>query len=191
MRKGGNIKRFFNAVAMAVVLALLLNLASSVTAGSEENRSYLEKAKADAEKARAEAAKAMAEAEAAIAEAEAAMANAEKAKAKAKEEKEAALEKMVGSGYFPDDFAMTTPDGSTTAIFSHKKHTERERLRCIECHPNVFLMKVGKDVVKRGSLDMASMQKGRYCGNCHNGDKAFSVSSIEHCKRCHPKSANK
>ena len=139
-----------------------------------------------AEKARAEAEKAMAEAESAMAEADRAIAEAQRLKAKAREEKADALEKMVAAGRYPEDIAMTEPDTSTVAVFSHKKHTERERLKCIECHPNVFIMKVGKNVVKKGQLTMAEMKKGKYCGNCHNGHKAFSVTDITSCKRCHP-----
>lgn len=161
-------------------------LTSSVLAGQNDSN-YLEKAKLGAEKARAEAEKAMAEAELAISQAEKAISDAENIKAKAKKDKVEALEKMVQEGHIPEDIAMKSPENSTVAVFSHNKHTQREKLRCIECHPKVFIMKVGKSVVKKGHLTMAEMKKGKYCGNCHDGSKAFSVTSIEHCKRCHPK----
>ncbi len=174
------------AAAFAVLLGGIVAPSFSVFAADDVSV-YLEKARLDAEKARANAQKAIAEAEQAIAEAERAIAIAEKSKAKAKEDKADAMEKMVEHGYFPDDITLAAPDGSVRAVFSHKKHTERERLRCIECHPKVFIMKKGKNVVKGGHLTMADMKKGKYCGNCHNGHKAFSVSSIKSCKRCHPK----
>ena len=158
-----------------------------LTKAEEENVDYIAKAKYDAEKARADAEKAMAEAEMAIAEAERAIDVAERARSAAKKEKAHAIEKMVEAHRYPEDIAMTVPESTTTAIFSHKKHTEREHLRCIECHPKVFIMKVGKNVVKKGQLTMSEMKKGKYCGNCHNGHKAFSVSDIASCKRCHPK----
>ena len=153
----------------------------------EKAPDYVEKAKYDAEKARANAEKDMAEAEMAMERAERAMEKAEQARLEAKQEKAKAIEKMVEAHRYPEDLAMTVPDSGTTAIFSHKKHTEREHLRCIECHPKVFIMKVGKNVVKKGQLTMAEMKKGKYCGNCHNGHKAFSVNDIASCKRCHPK----
>ncbi|MFC1837323.1 cytochrome c3 family protein [Thermodesulfobacteriota bacterium] len=154
----------------------------------DEVPDYVEKARFDAEKARAEAEKAMAEAERAMVEAEMAMERAERARQEAKHEKAKAIEKMVEAHRYPDDIDMTVPDSGTTAVFSHKKHTDREHLKCIECHPKVFIMKVGKNVVKKGQLTMAEMKKGKYCGNCHNGHKAFSVNDIASCKRCHPKS---
>ncbi len=154
---------------------------------AEDAVDYAAKAKYDAERARADAEKAMAEAEMAIAEAERAIAAAERAKSAAKQEKAKALEKMVEAHRYPEDISMTVPGSQTSAVFSHKKHTERERLKCIECHPKVFIMKVGKNVVKKGQLTMSEMKKGKYCGNCHNGHKAFSVSDISSCKKCHPK----
>jgi len=186
MLKGGNFFKISCAVTFVFVLALLLTLAPRIGM-SEESNDYVDKARFDAEKARSDAEKAMAEAEKAIAEAERAISMAEKTKAKAKEEKAHALEKMVSSHYFPDDISMTAPGSTTPAVFSHGKHTEREKLSCIECHPKVFIMKVGKNVVKTGQLTMSEMKKGKYCGNCHNGEKAFSVTEISSCQKCHPK----
>ena len=178
----------FDALLLVVLYAVTFVSPFSVQAeDGKEAAIYLEKARLDAEKARATAQKAMAEAEKAMAEADRAIAEAEKNKAAAKEAKADAMEKMVEHGYFPGDITLAAPDGSARAVFSHKKHTQRERLRCIECHPKVFIMKKGKNVVKGGNLTMEEMKKGKYCGNCHNGHKAFSVNSIEFCKRCHPK----
>ena len=160
---------------------------SGLTQAEDETADYVAKAKADAEKARLDAEKAMAEAEMAMERAEQAMDKAEQARIEAKKEKAKAIEKMVEAHRYPEDIAMTVPDSGTTAIFSHKKHTQREHIKCIECHPNVFIMKVGKNVVKKGQLTMAEMKKGKYCGNCHNGHKAFGVNDIAACKKCHPK----
>ncbi|MBW2467532.1 MAG: cytochrome c3 family protein [Deltaproteobacteria bacterium] len=189
MRKNGNTLQTvrFATLLLAVMFALAFVSPFPVQAEDDEAMKYLEKARLDAEKAKADAAKAMAEAEKAMAEADRAIAEAEKNKAAAREAKEDAMEKMVEHGYFPDDISLDTPDGSVRAVFSHKKHTQRERLRCIECHPKVFVMKKGKNVVKGGALTMEEMKKGKYCGNCHNGHKAFSVNAIDSCKRCHPK----
>ena len=186
MRKGGNITGYIGLLEVLFIIAMVFSAVPNM-AWADESSDYVEKARLDALKAKADAQKAMAEAEMAIAEAEHAIAEAERAKAKAKKQKEHAMEKMVGHGYYPDEIAMTAPGSTTPAVFSHRKHTERERLRCIECHPKVFIMKAGSNVVKKGQLTMAEMKKGKYCGNCHNGHKAFSVTDIASCKRCHPK----
>lgn len=182
MLNGGLMRAIHTAALVFLVALLFITPQKGISA---EATDYVEKARLDAEKARADAEKAMAEAEKAIAEAERAIADAERSKSKAKEEKAKAMEKMVSSHYFPDDISMTAPGSTTPAVFSHAKHTEREQLKCIECHPRVFIMKVGKNVVKAGQLTMSEMKKGKYCGNCHNGHKAFSVTEITSCKRCH------
>jgi c(7)-type cytochrome triheme protein len=97
------------------------------------------------------------------------------------------MEKMASARYFPEDITLADPEGKSTAAFSHNRHIAREKLKCTECHPYVFIMKVGDKVLKRGHLAMEQMEKGKYCGNCHNGEKAFSVSVKESCRRCHPR----
>lgn len=186
MWKGDKITKLTGLLLIPLFVGTILFALPGLALAAGADSDQVTKAKFDAEKARADAKKAMAEAEKAIAEAERAIAQAQRVKDQAKKEKEHAMEKMVEAGYFPEDFAMTAPGSTTPAIFSHKKHTQREKLRCIECHPKVFIMKVGKNVVKKGQLTMAEMKKGKYCGNCHNGHKAFSVTDIASCKRCHP-----
>lgn len=186
MWKGDQITKATGLLVALLFVVTVVFAAPGLAPAAEADVNSVDKAKLDAEKAKSDAEKAMAEAEKAIAEAERAIAEAQRAKDQAKKEKEHAMEKMVDAGYFPDDIAMTAPGSTTPAIFSHKKHTQRERLRCIECHPKVFIMKVGKNVVKKGQLTMAEMKKGKYCGNCHNGHKAFNVTDIASCKRCHP-----
>ncbi len=108
-------------------------------------------------------------------------------KARAKKEGDESLDMMIAAEYFPEDITLEDPKGKSSAVFSHKSHIAREKLKCVECHPYVFLMKVDDKVVKQGHLTMEQMKKGKYCGNCHNGEKAFSVSKKESCKKCHPK----
>lgn len=187
MQKNDQVHRIIQGVAMLVVaFALVIGpVKSGWTEGTTDQ--YLEKARLDALKAKADAEKAMAEAEKAMAEAEAVISKAEANMKKTSGEEEHAVDKMVSAGYFPDDITLSDAEGKSTAVFSHKKHTEREKLRCIECHPKVFIMKVDDQVVKKGHLTMEEMKKGKYCGNCHNGHKAFSVSDVKSCRRCHPK----
>ena len=170
-----------------VACALVVGQAKSGWTADATTDEYLERARLDAEKAKADAAKAMAEAEKAMAEADAVINRAEAARKEAEKYKEHAMDKMITAGYFPDDITLSDATGKSTAVFSHKKHTTREKLKCIECHPKVFIMKVDDKVVKKGQLTMEEMKKGKYCGCCHNGTKAFSVSDVKSCRRCHPK----
>lgn len=103
----------------------------------------------------------------------------------AKEKKGEAMGNMVDAEYFPEDIILADQQGKSSAIFSHKRHLAREKQKCTACHPGVFIMKVDDKVVKQG-LTMEQMEKGEYCGDCHDGVKAFSVSTEESCKKCHP-----
>jgi len=60
--------------------------------------------------------------------------------------------------------------------FSHKSHIALSP-DCTTCHPALFA--AGKN--KRAS--MSDMEKGKSCGACHNGKKAFGIDS---CTTCHP-----
>ena len=61
-----------------------------------------------------------------------------------------------------------------TVVFSHVKHGTN----CNECHPKLFIKKSNSNHVS-----MKAMEKGKSCGACHNGKKAFSVKGD--CSRCH------
>ena len=61
-------------------------------------------------------------------------------------------------------------------LFSHNKHLANTP-DCATCHPRLF--KAGKN----RTFTMAEMYKGRSCGACHDGKKAFSVTK---CEQCHP-----
>ena len=189
MQKNDQVQRIIRVgiLVFVVAFALVVGPVKSGWTTDATTDDYLENARVGAEAAKAEAEKAMIEAEKAMAEAEEVISRARAAKAKAKKDKAHALEKMVGSGYFPDDITLTDVEGKTAAVFSHQKHTSREKLKCTECHPRIFIMKVDDKVVKQGNLTMEEMKKGKFCGNCHNGQKAFSVSDIKSCRRCHPK----
>jgi c(7)-type cytochrome triheme protein len=55
-------------------------------------------------------------------------------------------------------------------------------LKCGDCHTKIFKMKKGGDVFK-----MADINEGKYCGECHNGTKAFKASDPANCAKCHKK----
>lgn len=62
--------------------------------------------------------------------------------------------------------------------FSHTKHGAN----CGQCHPKIFKKKNDKSN-RRRHVTMIQMEKGRGCGACHNGKKAFSVKGD--CVTCH------
>lgn len=60
--------------------------------------------------------------------------------------------------------------------FSHNKHLAKSS-NCAVCHPSLF------STSKSQRYTMSDMEKGKSCGACHNGTKAFSISK---CAACHP-----
>ncbi len=62
------------------------------------------------------------------------------------------------------------------SVFSHWYH--RIRYRCYACHPSIFEMKRGTRIT------MDEIDKGKFCGACHNGKVAWSV-SFDSCTKCH------
>jgi c(7)-type cytochrome triheme protein len=59
--------------------------------------------------------------------------------------------------------------------FSHNKHLAKIK-DCATCHTKLY--KTGKNP----TVSMAEMEKGKSCGFCHNGKKAFGV---DKCSKCH------
>jgi len=66
--------------------------------------------------------------------------------------------------------------GVTDAVFSHQVHIGM--FKCPDCHTKTFPYKTG--ALK---ATMASMEKGKSCGSCHNGKDAFTVAG--ECDKCH------
>jgi c(7)-type cytochrome triheme protein len=64
-------------------------------------------------------------------------------------------------------------------IFDGKTHSVA---KCNECHPAIFKMKKGADV-----MTMKDMEAGKFCGVCHDGAKAFAVKDAANCAKCHKK----
>ncbi|MBZ0157668.1 MAG: cytochrome c3 family protein [Alphaproteobacteria bacterium] len=70
---------------------------------------------------------------------------------------------------------ITLKQTALPSRFDHEGHTKR--LGCRECHPKLFLMKTGSS-----RMTMAEMNKGAFCGACHDGARAFSTAE---CMKCH------
>ena len=63
--------------------------------------------------------------------------------------------------------------------FSHYRHLETLGNNCPTCHNEIFQIVTSKNP----DFTMSAMEKGKSCGACHNGKKAFSVS--DDCDNCH------
>jgi c(7)-type cytochrome triheme protein len=66
-------------------------------------------------------------------------------------------------------------------IFDGSMHAGKG-IKCNECHTKIFKMKKGAD-----KITMAAINKGEFCGTCHNGERAFKASDPKNCKTCHKK----
>ena len=71
-------------------------------------------------------------------------------------------------------------DSAGKVVFSHNNHLRKKSRKsananCKSCHASSL------KVTARAT--MADMEKGKSCGFCHNGRRAFALS---HCTRCHP-----
>ncbi len=72
-----------------------------------------------------------------------------------------------------------SPEGKVT--FDGKIHADKG-LKCNACHTKIFKMKKGTAVMK-----MADINSGKFCGECHNGTKAFKTQEKDNCGKCHKK----
>ncbi len=84
--------------------------------------------------------------------------------------------------------ALAVPPGKTVefkggpmgkVVFVGKKHADAG-MKCNNCHPKIFKMKKGAD-----KITMKDIYAGKFCGTCHNGEKAFKAKA--NCKKCHKK----
>jgi len=63
--------------------------------------------------------------------------------------------------------------------FSHYNHLEAVGNDCPTCHNEIFHIVTKKNP----TYSMADMEKGKSCGACHNGTRAFAVTGD--CATCH------
>jgi c(7)-type cytochrome triheme protein len=90
---------------------------------------------------------------------------------------------LIGSALaVPSGKTLEFPDGSAgKVIFSGTIHAEKG-LKCSDCHPKIFPMKKTTEELK-----MSDLNAGKYCGACHNGEKAYSTNDAANCSKCHKK----
>lgn len=84
----------------------------------------------------------------------------------------------------PPDFSYEDTKPQAPVPFSHKFHVTEKKLQCPECHTKVFQM---KKMAASKDMTMAKLNGGEFCGNCHNGKKAFSTKEAKDCAKCHVK----
>ena len=91
---------------------------------------------------------------------------------------------FMGSDGFavPSGKTLEFPDGSAgKVVLSGSVHAEKG-LKCSDCQPKIFPMKKTSQALK-----MSEMNAGKYCGECHNGKKAFPTNNPADCSKCHQK----
>lgn len=66
-------------------------------------------------------------------------------------------------------------------VFVHKSHVQGQKLKCNDCHTNLFARK------KEAKITKAEHTGDKYCAACHNGKKAFSMATDADCAKCHKK----
>ncbi|HUJ85744.1 MAG TPA: cytochrome c3 family protein [Burkholderiales bacterium] len=96
---------------------------------------------------------------------------------------------LVAVGAFSAS-AIAVPPGMTVefaggpmgkVVFSGKIHADAG-VKCNECHTKIFQMKKGAD-----KITMAAIGEGKFCGTCHNGQRAFKANDPANCTKCHKK----
>ncbi len=73
-----------------------------------------------------------------------------------------------------------SPKNAQPVVFSHEKHVNGKGLKCTGCHYQIFQMAQGSY-----KMEMSKINKGDFCGKCHNGQKGFDVKDPKNCVRCH------
>jgi len=81
----------------------------------------------------------------------------------------------------PEGVNLTWPGGGAGKVtFDGTKHAKKG-YKCETCHiAGLFQTKKNADI-----MTMDAMKKGKFCGVCHDGNKAFSISDPKKCHECH------
>ena len=79
-----------------------------------------------------------------------------------------------------DDIVKMDVEATGPVNFSHYNHLDALGKKCTLCHNKVFNIVRSKNP----EFSMDDMRKGKSCGACHNGNKAFAVD--DDCSSCHP-----
>jgi c(7)-type cytochrome triheme protein len=81
----------------------------------------------------------------------------------------------------PGPIKMTrTGESPGQVIFTHAVHVHATVSACTACHPREF--RILRASARRVPVTHAEMDKGRYCGACHDGKRVFG---LDECAACH------
>ncbi len=85
----------------------------------------------------------------------------------------------------PEDYTFPMGEGSPGPVtFSHDSHYNYDEPNCAACHPAHFKMLVPGQSPE-GPITMETMDAGKNCGACHNGETAFDTKDPDNCSMCH------
>ncbi len=73
------------------------------------------------------------------------------------------------------------PEGVKPVFFSHERHVNVRGAKCSACHYHAFQMSEQSEY----DMDMEKINKGQFCGICHNGERSFDVKDKANCGLCH------
>jgi c(7)-type cytochrome triheme protein len=85
------------------------------------------------------------------------------------------LSRVVGGGRLIYTSSSEESPGAVT--FRHYTHVEKSGYQCTDCHYKLFAADQYATKIK-----MDGIFSGKWCGACHNGEKAFGV---DECQKCH------
>jgi c(7)-type cytochrome triheme protein len=77
---------------------------------------------------------------------------------------------------------LQTGDSPGKVSFNHETHVDASKPACTSCHPSLFRILKPGATAEGTPITHALMQKGRQCGACHNGKRAFG---FDDCTICH------
>ncbi len=87
----------------------------------------------------------------------------------------------VPSSAVPEGIILTWPGGDAGMVSFDGTVHAKKGLHCDACHvAGLFQTKKNAD-----KMTMSEMNRGKFCGACHNGKKAFSTSDPKSCQKCH------
>jgi c(7)-type cytochrome triheme protein len=72
-------------------------------------------------------------------------------------------------------------DSPGQVLFDHETHVDAGKPACTPCHPREF--RILKAHAGLRPILHANFEKGKQCGACHDGAKAFKVE--DDCTNCH------
>lgn len=82
----------------------------------------------------------------------------------------------------PDEVTLTqSADSPGPVAFRHATHVDTDKPNCTSCHPREFRI-LKASAGKAPAIRHETMEKGRQCGACHDGRKAFAM---DDCTSCH------